>query len=983
MSGNESTEPASLTNGNGPQAAPPSNGNRDNTETEPPNRTGTLNSTETETPESTGNTTGHKDETISTTSNKPGELSASSVTTDVNAKNHEVEPSDGRGVAKVPPSGEPGRGERPARERSSSRSRSMTGKGAAYAREQRQRAFEAAVSKWQKAATQIEITIADSQDTSEIKSGRDKLLEMLNVVEHTFFPLKELLNRDEHERLTAKVDYLRSENLAVIKRVTDCIRDLEFAIRSAQSRSSKRSTSTRSSSSSWRRAAAAAEAAALQTKLKYIGTESRKKAELEELQTKIQLEIANAKVAALDNGSMADHSEEVQDLPCTSKKVDLNVDAPPFHPITWSDNTPTPRQQQVADVDKLAESFVEQVQVSRVPIPEPCIFYGDSLHYSSWKHSFDILIDNRRIPEVEKLFYLKRYLGGAAKEAVDGYLLMPRDKLEAWPKVGDRDGLALRKFADFLGQCKLAMRDNPTLSILNDDRENGKLVAKLPEWLAKRWIRSVSDYKGRFHEYPPFHEFVSFLRKEATIACEHLAINKKQPQPQKSGEVKNTMQKGRNFAIMSEQQPRSVDNCLMCHKSHSVNDCHAFLKKTLDERRSWVKQQGLCFGCLQHGHTSHGCRAKLTCKTCSSRHPTSLHDPSFKPKPHTSAPPSNVPAGTATTTQDTGEKIAHSGFTAGQDVGASYHATMIVPVMLSHCDDPTNEVLVYAMLDTQSDTTFLLASTRQSLGIEGHHTTLTLSTITSERQKVQCRKLDGLSVRGYNQDVAVTLPTTFTRRYMPVDRSHIPTSDTARNWPHLHHIANKLSPLLDCEVGLLIGYDCPKALAPREVISHESEGPYAQRSDLGWGIIGMSRPVEVEGDNIGISHRILRSSCPSENPGRTELVVWTTMKESLCDSKSFPSPKDIANMMALDFVEHGVGPPASQNDLKFMEIMESGIHLAGNGHYEMPSPLKSESLNFPKNRFLAERRLDGLKRKLIRSDSMHKDYTAFMQQMID
>ncbi len=58
-----------------------------------------------------------------------------------------------------------------------------------------------------------------------------------------------------------------------------------------------------------------------------------------------------------------------------------------------------------------------------------------------------------------------------------------RDKLEKWPKVSPRDGTGLRKFADFLQQCHIAMQTIGSLSVLNDDRENRKLLTKLPDWM--------------------------------------------------------------------------------------------------------------------------------------------------------------------------------------------------------------------------------------------------------------------------------------------------------------------------------------------------------------------------------------------------------------------------------------------------------------------------------------------------------------------
>ena len=93
-----------------------------------------------------------------------------------------------------------------------------------------------------------------------------------------------------------------------------------------------------------------------------------------------------------------------------------------------------------------------------------------------------------------------------------------------------------------------------------------------------------------------------------------------------------------------------------------------------------------------------------------------------------------------------------------------------------------------------------------------------------------------------------------------MNRAHIPTPDMARQWPHLYHIAEKLLPMSECDVSLLVGYDCSRALLPREVIAPTNNGPYAQRTDLGWGIVGNVDPDQIgtcDFDPIGFSHRIM------------------------------------------------------------------------------------------------------------------------------
>ena len=58
------------------------------------------------------------------------------------------------------------------------------------------------------------------------------------------------------------------------------------------------------------------------------------------------------------------------------------------------------------------------------------------------------------------------------------------------------------------------------LSILNDSRENRKMLSKLPEWLAARWNRQVAQHKEKCAEFPAFKQFVEFVSKEAKIACD-------------------------------------------------------------------------------------------------------------------------------------------------------------------------------------------------------------------------------------------------------------------------------------------------------------------------------------------------------------------------------------------------------------------------------------------------------------------------------
>lgn len=109
---------------------------------------------------------------------------------------------------------------------------------------------------------------------------------------------------------------------------------------------------------------------------------------------------------------------------------------------------------------------------------------------------------------------------------------------------------------------------------------------------------------------------------------------------------------------------------------------------------------------------------------------------------------------------------------------------------------------------TLSDTTLVLDDVAQDLDANIENVCLRLSTMSTRSSVIPSQKLTNLQVRGYYLEKRIPLSPLFRQELIPADRSHIPTSETALKWPHLEHLADKIPPPLDCEIGLLIGYDC-------------------------------------------------------------------------------------------------------------------------------------------------------------------------------
>ena len=525
------------------------------------------------------------------------------------------------------------------------------------------------------------------------------------------------------------------------------------------------------------------------------------------------------------------------------------------------------------DIDVVAKVFADAITLNKLPVPEPPIFSGNPLEYPMWKSSFDTLVGSKNINAGEKIHYLKRYLDGDAKTCVDGLFLFNtetayqrarqllqqrygsdfviseafREKLYDWQLIDVKDSIGLRRFSDFLQQCELAQETITGLQCLNDCRENRRMLAKLPDYLITKWNRVISDYNGYF---PSFGVFAAFIRKEADIACNPITSLNAVRSFGTSRRIERNQcaypeqSYGDNVSSSCSTTAQSHLNSAMCRyclsSNHKLHKCANFIALTPDERRQFIYDKKLCFGCLQSGHQSNHCKMRKTCGICKGRHPTCLHGDYEAFYDTRDATHNNESDAESSTTNSQPKSDAHvenrtSLHTCTLPTQSGCGA--VVPVYLSSVDAPETEVLIYALLDTQSDTTFVKGSVGDSVVTPKGNTTLKLTTLTSTSY-VKCSKYQGLQVRGMHSDVRVPLPTTYSTGAIPVQKSHIPTTDTVKQWPHLQHLANDIPQLQKCDVGLLIGYNCPQALAPHECIPGNGNAPYAQKSLLGWSIVG-------------------------------------------------------------------------------------------------------------------------------------------------
>lgn len=220
------------------------------------------------------------------------------------------------------------------------------------------------------------------------------------------------------------------------------------------------------------------------------------------------------------------------------------------------------------------------------------------------------------------------------------------EKLSKWPKIKPKDIEGLRAFADFLHARLRATPHVKFSEILSESKENQMLLQKIPQWLESRWNRQVSEALMNGGDLPTFADFTRFVSREAEMASNPVTSIHAVPPSDQAHEKSVTREIKVKRAIIFRNQTAAKSNskhaqingklrpprpCTLCkNNNHQLHNCSEFMKSSLDDRRLYVKDYWLCYGCLKPGHSVKECRRRHTCDLCNGRHPTCLHDENYR-----------------------------------------------------------------------------------------------------------------------------------------------------------------------------------------------------------------------------------------------------------------------------------------------------------------------------------------------------------------
>lgn len=208
--------------------------------------------------------------------------------------------------------------------------------------------------------------------------------------------------------------------------------------------------------------------------------------------------------------------------------------------------------------------------------------------------------------------YVRQLLGlvmeNAQQGRAGGKIHSLYDRLESYLRALETLGKTKDKFAEFLTPM---------------------VESCLPEGLLRLWQRSRNSLVSKDSASTLGH-LMEFLKREVqgeeriAIVTDSFGCRKKVEKTEKGPSKKGPKEPtAAALVAVEEKQPRKAtrgDSCAFCDKKHRSQECFLARKMSEEERKRALLKGNHCYICMQSGHQSRACKAKVSCIICQKRH---------------------------------------------------------------------------------------------------------------------------------------------------------------------------------------------------------------------------------------------------------------------------------------------------------------------------------------------------------------------------
>ncbi|KOB52263.1 Gag-pol polyprotein, partial [Operophtera brumata] len=284
----------------------------------------------------------------------------------------------------------------------------------------------------------------------------------------------------------------------------------------------------------------------------------------------------------------------------------------------------------------------ERHSISTCKLPNIEISAYDGKDFAQFKPFIDLfnaVIDsNQSLSNVQKLFYLRKYLTADALSVIINLPLVNESYPEAIKLLEKRFDNETRLISNHIN----VLLDLPQMqkgtaanirSFISDARQQLYALKNLKQpvetWdmlLISILSRKLDSYTNRaYHldrssldKLPTLEEFLSFLEKRA-VALED------------SSPLQNTCYEGKSAKLNNNHKVTNIvtksnskRNCPFCSNDHPIYSCPKFKMASSSQRVKFAADNKLCTTCLRN-HTDK-CKYSFKCQVCQNSHNTLLHE---------------------------------------------------------------------------------------------------------------------------------------------------------------------------------------------------------------------------------------------------------------------------------------------------------------------------------------------------------------------
>lgn len=553
-----------------------------------------------------------------------------------------------------------------------------------------------------------------------------------------------------------------------------------------------------------------------------------------------------------------------------------------------------------------------------------------------------------------------------------------KKRVESFPVLTNKDNKRLYELVDLMSEIE-SIKQNETFAQLFAyyDSSSGVLpiVNKLPYSLKEKWIGHAANYKKRHNiPFPPFSIFVDFIKEMCIIKndpslCYDIPLDKI---PQKTIFNKPTVFT-KKTEVYSEDAPTKQKICPLHNTKHSLNSCRAFRDKTIDERRTFIRKNNLCFRCCESTyHRARDCKVEVSCSECKSdKHPTALHityisrtlsESGTTPEEHT--PYGGESSKVENTIINKCTQICGSSFP-----GKS--CAKIVLVKVHRRNQPEKSVKMYAIIDDQSNHSLAKTEFFDLLQINSEAVTYNLNSCSGKIESTG-RVANDCVVKTIDGKTQLNLPPLLECQNIPEIKEEIPTPEVAAAYSHMKDLVSEI-PQIDINIKtlLLIGRDLVEAHHVYDQRIGPRHSPFAQKLALGWVIVG-----EVCLGNFHKSKYVNVNKTYLLSDGRTSLFT------PCYSSYNVKHPiKEFEQDSVFQLTKEDNKPGLSIDDRKFINIMNNEFYKNRFDKWTAPLPFRPDKPKLPNNRSAVQRRAKILGSSLSKDTAKRQLFLKFMEKV--